>query len=115
MKIELPWPPSVNTYWRNVGGKVLISKKGRAYRKTVSELAFIGRWQPFESARLGVAIVAFPPDKRKRDLDNLPKAVFDSLQHAGVYDDDEQIDYFSIQRCAVERPGRVELLIIPVD
>jgi len=43
-------------------------------------------------------IEAFPPDKRRRDLDNLIKAIQDSLQYAGVYEDDSQIDYLTIKR-----------------
>ena len=32
IRLELPYPPSVNTYWRSVAGRVLISKAGRMYR-----------------------------------------------------------------------------------
>lgn len=28
----LPWPPSVNTYWRTFRGRMLISAHGRDYR-----------------------------------------------------------------------------------
>lgn len=38
------------------------------------------------------------PDKRKRDLDNVAKATLDALQHAGLYDDDSQIDELRIVR-----------------
>jgi len=48
--------------------------------------------------RLSVFIEAFPPDKRKRDLDNVLKSLLDALQHAGVYADDCQIDRLSIIR-----------------
>lgn len=105
----MPWPPSVNTYWRNVSGKTLISAKGRAYRKVVSDMGWT--LPKYGTARLRVVIKAYPPDRRRRDLDNLPKAIFDSLERAGVFDDDEQIDFFSIKRCAVEKPGLIMLRI----
>jgi crossover junction endodeoxyribonuclease RusA len=38
-----------------------------------------------------VEIVAFRPDNRKRDLDNLLKAVLDGMSKALVYEDDSQI------------------------
>lgn len=114
MRIELPWPPSMNTYWRNVKGKVLISKKGRAYRKLIADMALVGRWHSFGADRISITIQAHPPDKRRRDLDNLPKAIFDSLEKAGVFIDDEQIDYFSVGRCEIEKPGKVVLIILPV-
>ena len=56
--------------------------------------------------RLRVEIEAFPPDKRRRDLDNIFKVLLDSLQHAEVYVDDSQIDYLCVQRMP-ERLGKV--------
>lgn len=96
--IILPFPPSTNTYWRHVGAKVLISAKGREYRAAVAGLALENRWPRFGSQRLHVAIEAWMPDKRRRDLDNLLKATLDALTHAGIWDDDSQIDQLSINR-----------------
>ena len=48
--------------------------------------------------RLSLFICAFPPDKRHRDLDNILKALEDSLQHAEVYKNDYQIDSIYIKR-----------------
>ena len=38
-----------------------------------------------------VDIEAFMPDRRRRDLDNLLKGLLDSLTHAGVWEDDNQV------------------------
>nr|DAH86622.1 MAG TPA: endodeoxyribonuclease RUS [Caudoviricetes sp.] len=35
-EFELPWPPSVNHYYRHVGPRVLISRDGRKYREIVA-------------------------------------------------------------------------------
>lgn len=94
----LPWPPTVNSYWRSVGGRVLISRDGREYRQAISELAAAEAWPKFGDARLSVSIEAWMPDKRRRDLDNLLKSLLDSLTHAGVWDDDSQIDGLAIWR-----------------
>lgn len=92
MIITLPWPPTANTYWRHVGSRVLISKKGRAYRKLIGGLCLEqGVSGKFLQGRLAVAIVAILPDRRCRDLDNLCKSTLDSLTHAGVWEDDSQI------------------------
>jgi len=101
IELTLPWPPTVNTYYRSTGGTVLISEKGRLYRKAVADQVLIQRGAKLFSGRLDVVIHAFPPDKRKRDLDNILKALFDSLTKAGVWLDDSQIDRFSVQRCAI--------------
>lgn len=37
-KFTLPFPPSNNTYYRHVDNKVVLSKKGRVYKKTVAEV-----------------------------------------------------------------------------
>lgn len=113
MTLTLPWPPSVNHYWRHVGARVLISSHGRMYRslvlhevrRQIANEALLG------DARISVEIAAYPPDRRRRDLDNLQKGLLDSLTHAGVWDDDSQIDDLRIYRCAVEPPGRVEVAV----
>jgi Holliday junction resolvase RusA-like endonuclease len=40
---------------------------------------------------LAVKVTAAPPDYAYRDIDNIHKALFDSLKHASVYVDDHQI------------------------
>lgn len=97
--IDLPWPPALNAYYRSVPGKgVLISAKGRAYRDRVSLLALSQRWPRMGSARISVLLVACAPDRRRRDLDGMLKALLDALTHAGIWDDDSQIDDLRIVR-----------------
>lgn len=109
MRYTLPYPPTVNTYWRSIGrGRVIISKEGRQYREMVC--ALLSGIQPAEG-RLRMTIAAVTPDKRRRDLDNIPKALLDALKHAGAYEDDSQIDDLRIYRAGPEKPGRVECFI----
>ena len=115
MRIVLPWPPSVNTYWRHVNGVTMLSAKGRAYRDAVAVIVFIGQHQ--ESFKpdddLEITIMAYPPDRRRRDIDNLAKAILDGLQHATVYPDDYRISRLTIHRREVDPPrGRVLVEII---
>ena len=91
IEITLPWPPSVNTYWRNFDGRMIISAKGREYRETVGDQMTVQRMVKHYAGPLRVVIEAWRPDKRRRDLDNLLKATLDGLAHAGVYEDDAQI------------------------
>lgn len=97
IEVTLPWPPTVNTYYRNVKGKTLISEDGRAYRKAVADQVLVQRVKRQEGS-LRVLIEAYPPDRRVRDLDNLLKATLDSLTKAGVWADDSQIDDLRIVR-----------------
>lgn len=91
IELTLPWPPSVNTYWRNFDGRMIISARGREYRETVGDQMTLQKMVKHFKGQLKVEIEAFRPDKRRRDLDNLLKATFDGLAHAGVYEDDSQI------------------------
>lgn len=114
MTLELPWPPSVNHYYRHVGSKVLISAKGREYRRQVILwiAAHSVRWTKFAGGeRLAVRVDAYPPDRRKRDLGNLDKSLMDSLQSAGVFADDEQIDDLRFVRMPPVPGGRVAVTI----
>lgn len=105
MILHLPWPPSVNTYWRTVNGRMLISKKGREYKKEVSLLARHNRWTKHLAGRLAVRVVLHPPTKARRDVDNSIKALLDAMQAAGVYLDDSQVDLLVVERGQVQRPG----------
>lgn len=63
------------------------------------------------SARLRLELYIYPPDNKKRDLDNLCKAVLDALQHAGLYTDDFHIQQLYVQRCEVRKFGEVEFIL----
>lgn len=107
VRIELPYPPSLNSYYRTVKGRILISAEGRAYRKTVADYVMESRSSAAMAGRMAVEITVYPPDKRRRDLDNVAKCLLDSLTKAGVWRDDEQIDMLMIRRAHSVFGGRV--------
>lgn len=113
VKVTLPYPPSVNHYWRHFRGRTVISREGRAFRTSVCALLAGGRGsgprKPPAGGRIALAMDAFPPDRRRRDLDNLQKPVLDALQHAGVYEDDSQIDLLITRRREVVPKGRLQV------
>jgi len=90
INIQLPFPPTLNTYYRHVGARVLISRKGRIYRTRV-KCEIIKAGNPRIEGDITCVIEACPPDRRKRDLDNLLKATFDSMEHANLFENDNQI------------------------
>lgn len=94
----LPWPPTINTYWRTWQGQTLLSKKGREYRGAVARaVQNLSLGDAYEKP-LAVHIEAWMPDKRVRDLDNLLKAPLDALTRAGFWVDDSQIADLRITR-----------------
>jgi len=113
MLITLPYPPSVNHYYRRVGPRTLISREGRTFRANVCALlGGSGPRKPPMDGRIALAMDAFPPDRRRRDIDNLQKAAIDSIEHAGIYHDDSQIDLLSIRRRHVIKGGRLDVRIL---
>lgn len=101
--LTLPYPPSVNGYWRAVNGRQIISKRGREYRRAVVDAVALLPIDSPVSGSLAVTIWASMPDKRRRDLDNLLKSSLDALGHAGVYEDDSQIDDLRVVREGIDR------------
>lgn len=89
--LTLPWPPSVNRYWRTFRGRMIISAEGRAYRVAVAEQVAAQGAAMHYAGKLVVEIEAWRPDNRRRDLDNLFKAALDGCTHAGVWADDSNI------------------------
>lgn len=113
-ELELPWPPSVNHYYRHVGHRVLISREGRAYRQTVCSIL-----RKIDARMLDGPIVmmidAHPPDRRRRDLDNILKCILDSLQHGQMYRDDSQIKELHCRMLDPDRTGgRVIISLKPL-
>lgn len=99
--LDLPFPPSVNHYYMRTKFGMTIGARGRDFRK---EAIYLCNRQVSMTERFGadkrlfLSVAVFPPDRRKRDIDNIFKCLLDSLTHAGVYVDDSQIDHLECIR-----------------
>lgn len=105
MEFELPYPPSINHYWRRVGSRTLISREGRRFRRNVMTILAAMEIEPL-TGPLAADVEVFPPDNRRRDIDNLQKALLDAMEHGGVYGDDSQIMKLTIQKRETVVGGR---------
>ena len=96
--VMLPWPPSVNTYYRHVvvkgSARVLLSSKGREYQQHAA-LSLAGWAVP--PPPHAVRVVLHPPTRRRFDLDNFMKGLLDSV-YRSIRLDDSVIDRLSIER-----------------
>jgi len=103
---RLPWPPSANRLWRQARGRLHLSREARDWRERARGALRV-RWhgEPLEGPVL-VHLVAVPPDRRKRDLDNLAKAVLDALEGV-VLVDDSQAARLILDRSEPHPPGHV--------
>ena len=117
--LVLPFPPSGNTYYRSIrmgrSCRVLISKRGREYKQTVSDMIAAIDEPSFPlTTRLGISIMLHAPTRRKCDIDNYTKALFDALESAGVIENDNQFDQMAISRGEIIKGGRAVVNIYEI-
>lgn len=87
--LVLPFPPSVNRLWRaSKGGGVYRSAKYSDWRRLAMwQIAGQSKGKKIEGP-YKLTILAVRPDKRKRDLGNLEKAISDILVSQKIVEDD---------------------------
>jgi crossover junction endodeoxyribonuclease RusA len=103
--LEIPYPPSVNTYWGFKGHRRYLTPKALHFKSEVAQI--VSQYQiKFGSQRLEISITLYPPDKRVRDIDNVVKSTFDALVQAGAFDDDSCIDVLLVQRGTIHKGGK---------
>lgn len=92
MTLLLPYPPSVNRLWRFSGPRMYRTK---VYAEWADEASRILRSQntPAKPIDYPIAmeLAVGRPDKRKRDIDNVNKAVLDLLEAIEVVENDHYI------------------------
>lgn len=134
--LTLPWPPSTNSYKTpfvfrakgkgiKVAGtdvqvmmRMVLTERGREFVAEVSRVIRITLGKvPRTKQRLAVWVQTFQPDRRLTDLDNRLKTLLDSMQEAGMYEDDEQIDDLHIVRGPVvpRKNARVHIRITEIS
>lgn len=116
IRLVLPWPPSVNTYWRSIPMKgrvrVLISAEGQQYARDVARVIAQERPPLMLVDRLAIRLYVEAPNAAQRDIDNLPKGILDALTKANLWVDDWQIDSLAVVRGPVHKGvGRVTATI----
>lgn len=111
INLILPFPPSVNTYWRRNGKTVFIAQAGKAFRRDGMAAIYQQLGKPKTlTGRLSVDVELRRGDRRSYDLDNYGKGLLDLLMQAGVIGDDSQVDSFAVRRGKVQ-PGKGVALV----
>lgn len=114
VSFELPWPPSVNHYWKHGKmGRVFLGEAGKKFRAGC--VGAVREWNAGRgvaaAGKVALEVYAIRPDRRKRDIDNILKALLDGLVHAGVLDDDSQVAELHVVMGEVEAPGRTRVTV----
>ena len=103
LTVQLPYPPSLNRLYRHVGKRVIISAEGRRYASAVNDAvrAALAAGQIVPPAPHAATLLATPPDRRRRDLDNLPKRLLD-LTYKAMSSDEKKYDDSQVVRLVIE-------------
>lgn len=120
ISMTLPYPPSVNHYWKTrvlrrgarYVPQVYVSPDGQQYQRTVAKVL---DGVPRFNGQLRVQILVQPPDGRARDLDNVLKCLLDSLTKTGLWQDDSQVASLLVVRGDQTKGGSVLVLVEPFE
>jgi crossover junction endodeoxyribonuclease RusA len=111
VQVYLDWPPTVNNFHTVAKGRKVTSAKGRAWKDEQLIQMRMQKIPHQDHGRVAISIQAAPPDRRRRDLDNLLKPILDVLVEYGAIPDDSHIDELHIRRVSVQKPGVCLVLI----
>ncbi len=89
--LMLPFPPSTNALWRSVGRKVLRSKRYREWMAEADRALMMQKRPKCFIAPVSVTLSCGVPDKRKRDIDNVIKPIFDCLERCNILENDNLV------------------------
>jgi Holliday junction resolvase RusA-like endonuclease len=83
-------------------------------KKYISEVVWRVKQNPAAMFHEWVALTLhmFPPDLRRRDIDNPLKVLIDALTQSGLWKDDYQIRALSVRRFDKQDQGRVDCFVV---
>ena len=127
IRLDLPWPPSVNHY--KTVGKIVTTKTGKLYQerrnsnetKTFYFEVYIktkhipyaegSKFRFREEIPLELVVWLHPPHHKRYDIDNRLKVLLDSLVHAKIISDDSQITRLFVEKLDMIPEGKVVVTI----
>ena len=104
--LDLPLPVSLNRLWRSHRGRVHLSAPYRAWKKAAGWQLLLQKPERLEGW-VRVSIAAGAPDRRRRDIDGICKALLDALVEHRVIADDSLVVSLTSKWSGDVAPGRV--------
>jgi len=118
---DLAWPPSINHYYLNarnhgnVGQKRIMEPRTRKYHEDMFTYLLCQKKQDeILTCPLEAIVYIYPPDLRKRDDDNVQKAIWDVMQKSRIYRDDSQIKRKHTYWANVVEGGVIRVMLKPI-
>ena len=114
LSLELPLPPSVNTYWGFSGHRRFLTLQAREFKQQVAHI--VGRQlMRYGDKKLSISVTLHFKDKRKQDLDNRIKPLLDALVQAGLMDDDSQFKEIHVYEGEIIKCGKCVIKISAIE
>jgi crossover junction endodeoxyribonuclease RusA len=107
------YPPSLNSYYKHYRGRVVISDKGREYHQHIADI--YEKETKFTNEIVEMTIKLYPPDRRRRDVDNVLKCLLDSITRASGWNDDSQVKRLIVERFDPVKGGSCEVIIREIE
>lgn len=98
IRLKLPYPPTVNHYYGTAGKHRYLKPQGKKFREDVAYIIKQNNIKTLTDHEIMLTTWVTLPDKRERDLDNLNKAIQDSLSYGKAIESDKYIKYNLIVR-----------------
>lgn len=95
-EFKFPYPPTVNHCWGRSGKAYFLSAKYKTFLEDVALVVAGTKLIP--SANYFLELTVTPPDRRKRDLDNVFKPILDALTRCCVWQDDSAVSFLKAER-----------------
>lgn len=109
IRVELPWPPLANEYWRVFHGRMVTTEEAKEFKRNVRlKMQAEGHRTPTQ-ADVGMRLDVFRPSRRP-DLDGAGKVTLDALQGT-LYVNDSQIEDLRFRRFLDPVRPRVEVFL----
>lgn len=114
MKINLTFPTVTGNHYKSLNfarKRVFVTKSGQRYRLAIkADLMKADAIKRYD-VPLSVKMKIVPPDRRRRDIDNICKTLFDALTLAGLWTDDKLIKKLTVEVVEPTKPGYIEMEI----
>ena len=95
-RIRMPWPVTVNSMYRSINNRSILSKRAREYYNNMQpKLEWIS--EPVENP-VKLTLLLHPPKRFRYDVDNYFKMVLDCLKGHWFNDDSQVYDLRGVKR-----------------
>lgn len=111
IRLTLPYPPSINAYWKPWRNRLVKTSEAKAYTQKVGGVCLVNKVRKYKG-ELQLSVDLYRP-RKIGDIDGPLKCLLDSLQ-GFLYKNDSQIAVLFVVRFDDKENPRAEVLAQPI-